>query len=49
MASKKAIRERLEQIKERASAQAAKDENKAMANLAEEAAELGLEALEGGK
>jgi F0F1-type ATP synthase membrane subunit b/b' len=49
MASKKALKERLEQIKERASAQAAKDENKAMANLAEEAASLALEVLEGGK
>jgi hypothetical protein len=35
--------ERLNQIKHRASQQAAKDENKAMANLAEEAAGLALE------
>jgi hypothetical protein len=48
MASKKALKERLEQIKARASEEngRAKDKGPSGYTLAEEAAELGLEALE---
>jgi hypothetical protein len=48
-AKEKRIRERLEQIAGRASAAAANEKDKTLANLAEEAASLGLELLEGGK
>jgi hypothetical protein len=48
-AKEKRIRERLEQIAGRASAAAANEKDKTLANLAEEAANLGLELLEGGK
>lgn len=43
MASEKKLRERLEQIKGQAAALAAGAEDTTAANLAEEAAELGLE------
>jgi hypothetical protein len=42
-AKEKALRERLDQIKGQAAALAVDAENKTAANLAEEAAELGLE------
>lgn len=48
-AKEKKIKERLEQIASRASEAAANEKDKTMANLAEEAAALGLELLEGGK
>jgi hypothetical protein len=45
-AKEKRIQERLEQIKERAAGLAANEKDKLAANLAEEAAGLGLELLE---
>jgi len=47
-AKQKRIKERLEQIKDRAAGLAAEKEHKLAANLAEEAAQLGLDLLEEG-